>query len=547
MRAAATSIALAVLVSSFAGLAVAQQIPPVPVPAGNPITPSKANLGKVLFFDEQLSSTRTVACATCHIASRGGSDPRFGFHPGADGVFGTADDVVGSPGVIATDANQQTTKADPFALVPQVTNRKAPSMINAAFSPTLFWDGRATPQFVDPLTGQQVLNQFAALESQAAGPPTSAVEMAHASRDWTEVATHLGASKPLALASNVPAALAAWINGRSYPQLFQEAFGTNAVTPVRIIEAIATYERTLVSNQAPIDAFNAGQQNALTPQQNQGRLIFNGPNANCAVCHAGPLFTNNSFQNIGVRPIAEDLGRGAVTGNPADNGRFKVPSLRNVALRGPYFHNGSAATLVDVVEFYNRGGDFHVNQNPLVHPLNLTQGQKDALVAFLTVALTDPRVTNEVAPFDRPTLYTETDRVPASFGVGAAGSGGVVPRFVAVEPPYLGNPDFSFGIADALGQAPAFLAIDVLASAPGTTIGGVPLHLAVSPAFQLWSLGSYADVGAGEGWLAFSTALPTNPTLAGLTLFLQAFAMDAGAEHGVATTPGLSMEFFATP
>lgn len=546
MRATASLFALVLIGPSFAGLASAQQIPPVPVPPGNPITPAKANLGKVLFFDEQLSSTRTVACATCHIASKGGSDPRFAVHPGADGVFGSADDVRGSSGVIATDAAMQTTKADPFALVPQVTNRKAPSMINAAFSPTLFWDGRATPQFVDPLNGQPILNQFAALESQAAGPPTSAVEMAHANRDWNEVATHIGAAKPLGLATNVPPVLAGWINGRSYPQLFQEAFGSNTVTPVRIIEAIATYERTLVSNQAPIDAFNAGQQNALTPQQNQGRLIFNGPNANCVVCHTGPLFTNNSFQNIGVRPIAEDLGRGAITGNPVDNGRFRVPSLRNVGLRGPYFHNGSAATLVDVVEFYNRGGDFHVNQNPLVHPLNLSQVQKDALVAFLTVALTDPRVTNELAPFDRPTLYTETDRVPQSFGVGAAGSGGVVPRFVAVEPPFVGNPDFSFGIADTLGQAPIFLGVDVLAAPPGTMAGGVPLHLAVSPAFQLWSLGNTVDQGPGEGWLAFSASLPTNPTLAGLTLFLQAFAVDPGTEQGIATTPGLSLEFFAT-
>jgi cytochrome c peroxidase len=545
MRAAAFSIALVVL--PFVGSAPAQQIPPVPVPAGNPITPSKANLGKVLFFDEQLSSTRTVACATCHIASKGGSDPRAGFHPGADGTFGTADDVRGSLGVIATDANLQTTKADPFALLPQVTNRKAPSMINAAFSPTLFWDGRATPQFFDPVNGQLVLNQFGALESQAAGPPTSTVEMGHADRDWNEVAAHVGASTPLGLATNVPPPLATWINGRSYPQLFQEAFGSNAVTPVRIIEAIATYERTLVSNQAPIDAFNAGQQNALTPQQNQGRLIFNGPNANCAVCHAGPLFTNNSFQNIGVRPIPEDLGRGAVTGNPGDNGRFKVPSLRNVGLRGPYFHNGSAATLVDVVEFYNRGGDFHVNQNPLVHPLNLTQQQKDALVAFLSVALTDPRVASQSAPFDRPTLYTETDRVPQAFGAGAVGSGGVTPRFVAVEPPYVANPDFSFGIADTLGGAPVFLAIDVLAAAPGTTVGGVPLHLAVSPAFQLWALGNSADQGPGEGWLAFSTALPANPSVAGLTLFLQGFVVDVGAEHGVATTPGLSLQFFGTP
>ena len=119
--------------------------------------------------------------------------------------------------------------------------------------------------------------------------------------------------------------------------------------------AIATFERTVYSDRTPFDAA-VSQIAPLTPAETRGQGVFNA--SRCNVCHAGTLFTDNAFHNIGVRPQNEDQGRFAVTGNANDLGEFRTPSLRNVSLRGPYFHNGSKATLTDVVEFYNRGGDF---------------------------------------------------------------------------------------------------------------------------------------------------------------------------------------------
>ena len=525
-------------------------LPPPPVPPGNPITPAKVNLGKTLFWDEQLSSTRTVACGTCHIPRNGGSDPRTplagagAVHPGLDQAFGTADDVHGSLGVIGNLADGTYKKTPLFELLAQATPRKAPSMINAAFAPRLFWDGRALPQLVDPILGGVVLLNGAALESQSLGPPVSDVEMAHAGRTWVDVIARVAASAPLALAADVPAPLAAWIGARTYPELFNEAFGTPAVTGPRVAMAIASYERTLISNQAPIDSFFAGNPAALTPLEQQGLAVFNGP-GHCNVCHPAPFFTNQGFFNVGVRPIAEDAGFGAITGLAADQGKFKAPSLRNVALRAPLFHNGGMATVADVVEFYDRGGDFHVNQAPIIQPLNLTPQQKTALVAFLTNALTDPRVPLEQPPFDRPTLYSESSRVPASFGAGGAGSGGATPRAVAVSPPMLGNPQFAFGVADGLGGAPAVLAYDVAPAAPGTSLFGAPLWLGATPSMQGLFAGSLADVGAGEGFASIAIPVPATPSLAGVDLFLQWLVLDPGAPGGLASSDGVSLRLFA--
>jgi len=345
-------------------------VPPVPVPAGNPITAAKTRLGMSLFWDEQLSSTRTVACGSCHIPASGGSDPRSGEnlpasrHPGPDGIFGTGDDVVGSPGVPRSDAHGLYLFDPSFGLSPQVTARKANSSINAAFAPELFWDGRATTEFRDPVSGNVVLASGAALESQVLGPPLSEVEMAHVGRGWQDVTARIGSATPLALAENVPASLADWIGRRSYAKLFDEAFGTPDVTAVRIAMAIATYERTLVSDQSRLDS------GTLNPQEQQGRQIFNSPQSRCRACHSGPLFTDDQFHYTGVRPAQEDVGRQAVTGLPQDRGRFRTPGLRNVGLREPLFHNGRMATLEDVVDFYNRGGDFNApNKSPLVVPL----------------------------------------------------------------------------------------------------------------------------------------------------------------------------------
>lgn len=541
---AAAALALA------AGAARSQGLPPVPNPPGNPTTPAKVNLGKTLFWEEQLSSTRTVACGTCHLPANGGSDPRAAgaaagaIHPGTDGNFGTADDVKGSPGVIGSRADLSFVKTPPFELVPQVTGRKAPSMIHAAFAPRLFWDGRALGQLVDPVLGNVVLPFGAALESQALGPPVSDVEMAHVGRDWPDVLARLQGAAPLALSPSVPPALAAWIGARSYPDLFAEAFGTPALTAPRVAMAIAAYERTLVSAQAPIDAFLAGNPAALTPLQAQGFAVFNGP-GRCNVCHPPPVFSNQGFFNIGVRPIAEDAGLGAVSGLPADQGKFKVPSLRNVGLRAPFFHNGGMATLGDVVEFYDRGGDFHVNQAPLIQPLGLAPQQKNALVAFLSVALTDPRVAAELPPFDRPALYSESDRLPETYGAGGAGSGGATPRAVAMSPPMLGNPGLTVGVADGLGGAPAALALDIAAAPPGIVWLGAPFHLAATPALQALFAAPLIDAGASEGYASAPLAVPADPALEGVELFLQWLVLDAGAPGGLATSDGLRVRLFA--
>ncbi|HXI74075.1 MAG TPA: cytochrome c peroxidase, partial [Pyrinomonadaceae bacterium] len=143
---------------------------PPPQPGGNLVTATKAYLGKTLFWDEQLSSTRTVACGTCHFAANGGSDARAmvgnarSANPGADGVFGTADDVFASPGVISNNSDGTYSLSPVYGFHEQVTGRKSRSYIDAGFSPVLFWDGRASGTFTDPIGGAVVLPIGGALE-----------------------------------------------------------------------------------------------------------------------------------------------------------------------------------------------------------------------------------------------------------------------------------------------------------------------------------------------------------------------------------------------
>ncbi|MCP3920818.1 MAG: hypothetical protein GY711_35270 [bacterium] len=503
-------------------------LPPQPVPAGNPITTSKSQLGKALFWDEQLSSTRTVACGSCHISSQGGSDPRStsaatSTHPGNDGGFGTPDDVIGSRGVPQSHADGTYEFEPSFGLNEQVTGRKANSTINAGYPDELFWDGRASEVFRDPVTDAVLLPTDAALESQAAGPPTSEVEMGHLDRDWPQIAARVEASRPLALAQAVPTALAGWIGARTYAELFEDAFGSPGVTPARIIMAIATYERTLVSNLAPINLGPGG----LTPQEQQGRQVY--VVSGCAVCHGGPLLTDDRFHYTGVRPANEDLGRFEVTGNNPDRGRFKTPSLLNVELRGPFFHNGRFDTLEDVVDFYDRGGDFNApNKSPLVRPLGLSQQQKNALVAFMSRPLTDPRVANEQAPFDRPLLYAESTRVPLRYGNGVAGTGGFVPDVVAIEPASVGNPSFTVGLQNALGGAPAVLVIGLREPALGHALAALPA--------LAWSHVVLDGAAPGLGFGSVSLALPDDPALAGTDFYGRWYVRDAGAPGGAAAS-----------
>ena len=268
------------------------------------------------------------------------------------------------------------------------------------------------------------------------------------------------------------------INGKSYSQL--EA-NFSLIFPL----AIQLYEATLVSDSAPFDKFAEGNRNALTKKQQKGMDIFNGK-GHCSNCHTGPAFsnavmqpgTNNAerlvrelmgndqvavhdkgFYDIGVTRTQDDPGVGGTDpfGKPlsfsrlaqslgntgftnlelqapnltvapservAIDGAFRVPSLRNVALTAPYFHNGSAATLMQVVEFYNRGGNFAANNidnlAPDIKPLHMSQSDKQALVAFLQ-SLTDPRVAKHAAPFDHPQLFVSNGEVGDEHSINIGG------------------------------------------------------------------------------------------------------------------------------
>ncbi len=511
--------------------------PPI-VPGGNPITAAKAYLGKTLFWDEQLSSTKTVSCGTCHRPAAGGSDPRTGTatrHPGPDNAFNTADDIFGSPGVINNSAAGAYSPVSYFGMGLQVTNRKSPSYLNAGYTTDgIFWDGRAFDTFRDPITNSVLLSSFGGLESQSVFPPMSTAEMGHVGRDWPAIVDRISNSKPLALAHDVPSGLANWLSGRTYSQLFEEAFGTPGVTPARIAMAIATHERTLFSDQTPLDRWSA-QLEPLTTQEEQGRTIFIAQQ--CTFCHGGALLSNTSYQNVGVRPVTDDPGRGALTGVPADIGRFKTPPLRNLELKGNYFHNGVTPTVEAVVEFYNRGGDFPApNVDTRVRPLNLSVAQRASLVAFLKRPLTDQRVAQELPPFDRPKLFTESNFVPTVTGTGRVGTAGVAPNAIALEPPISGNPSFAIAVSQTVGGASAVLVIDSADPGVGTTIP---------------SGGSFARVqttlsggGVENGYGTAVLSIPNNPSLVGRTFYGRWYVTDAGAANGFSVSRLITFTIF---
>ena len=232
----------------------------------------------------------------------------------------------------------------------RVGNRNSGTIVNSGYMKYQFWDGRA-----------------ASLEEQALGPIHNPVEMGETLEN---VLRKLNA---------VP----------GYKQQFQEIFDSDA-TAVGIAKAIAAFERTIVSGPSPYDRAAAGDKNALSPEAQRGMRVFFGKGG-CVACHSGPLFSDQSFHNIGVGMDAAepDIGREAVTKDAADRGKCKTPGLRNVANTYPYMHNGRTPTLEAVVEFYNKGGTPNPNLDPLMKPLALTAAEQKDLVAFLN-ALTGP-------------------------------------------------------------------------------------------------------------------------------------------------------------
>lgn len=226
--------------------------------------------------------------------------------------------------------------------------RSSPTVINSAYQRFQFWDGRA-----------------ATLEEQALGPIQNPIEM------------NMPLDKAVAMLTAI----------EGYRDLFQEAFGTE-VTSDGIAKAIAAFERTVISGNAPYDRFKAGDQAALSEAAARGMKLFFGK-ANCSACHSGPNFTDNAFHNLGVGIDAAepDLGRFVVTGQVGDRGGFKTPTLREIARTAPYMHDGSHATLAEVVEYYNKGGTDNPQLDEEIFPLKLTEQERMDLVTFLEEAL----------------------------------------------------------------------------------------------------------------------------------------------------------------
>jgi cytochrome c peroxidase len=189
------------------------------------------------------------------------------------------------------------------------------------------------------------------------------------------------------MGSSVEAVIKAIRGNATYVKQFRQAFaddGKEAVSQENLAKALASFERTLLLGDSPIDRFRASDATALTDAERQGLWLFES-RGRCWRCHGGHDFTDGSFRNTGIgwgkAPI--DLGRFTVTAREADVGKFKTPTLRGTALTVPYMHDGSLKTLRDVVQFYNKGGVKNPNLDPIMQPLGLSESDVDHLVAFL--------------------------------------------------------------------------------------------------------------------------------------------------------------------
>jgi cytochrome c peroxidase len=329
---------LTLLVQGWARAGAPEEIgplPPVPVPEDNPLTPEKVELGRLLFFDARLSADGSLACVSCHLPDQGWA------------------------------TNAPLSPAYPT----NMERRLSPTLINVAYNKVLLWDGRA-----------------GALERQALGPIQNPL---HMNQNLDLLVERLKA---------VP----------DYAERFQSVFGTS-VTPEGLGKALAAFERTLITRQAPFDRYMGGDQQAMPESAQRGMALFKAK-ARCILCHNGPNFNDNQFHNLGVpdapllthplvqaalrfdakrmnvpeyEQVSEDLGRYLVTKEAKDKGAFKTPTLRNVAQRDPYMHNGAFHSLEEIIDFYDRGGGAVSGKSPLLQPLGLTAQEKGDLLAFL--------------------------------------------------------------------------------------------------------------------------------------------------------------------
>lgn len=228
-------------------------------------------------------------------------------------------------------------------------SRNSPHLYNLAWSATFFWDGRAS-----------------SLEEQALGPIQAPGEM------------NLPLSEVVPRLSKVP----------FYQTQFKAVYGDSGLTIDNVAKAIAAFQRTIISSNAAYDKYIAGDISAMSPSAIRGLELFKGK-ANCAKCHDGPNFTDDSFHNIGVSPVTQDRGRANIPGSEELLGAFKTPGLRNIILSAPYMHDGSESSLEDVINFYNKGGEHKKSLSSLIKPLDLNSAEIADLVAFLG-ALTAP-------------------------------------------------------------------------------------------------------------------------------------------------------------
>ena len=178
-----------------------------------------------------------------------------------------------------------------------------------------------------------------------------------------------------------------------YVKMFDEAFGT--VPDYKgVVNALATFQRTLISFDTPYDRYLEGEIEALNESEVRGLELFRSARLNCVQCHTEPLFIDNQIHNIGLYNVYKDYGRGRVTLDSADYGKFRTPTLRNIAVSWPYMHDGSLKTLDEVVRFYESGGVNHPNKSPHMHPFKLTEAERLDLIAFLEVLTDSTFITN---------------------------------------------------------------------------------------------------------------------------------------------------------
>lgn len=289
-------------------------LPPVPVPADNPMTAEKVALGRMLYFDKRLSKDGTISCATCHDPTMAWTEHKA-TSEGIGGKFG---------------------------------QRNSPTVINAAYAPAQFWDGRA-----------------ASLEEQALGPIENPIEMGHSLPAMIDDLSKIGA----------------------YKEQFKKAFGPDAeITAENIGKAIAAFERTVLSGDSPYDRYAAGDKTAMSEAAQRGWETFQ--DAGCSTCHVAPLFSNFDYYNagIGMDKPEPDLGRMDVTKKESDRGKFRVPPLREVANTHPYFHDGSVEKLEDAVALMASGGKDNPNLSVMLEAVrrkNLSAEQQADIVEFL--------------------------------------------------------------------------------------------------------------------------------------------------------------------